>query len=197
MYVVVNTTNKKSEVNNMGRRIYEVNGDFVWKYSFGRQASEMSRFSEEFEIGEYQRSEMPEDTPEEYMEEYNWTADRTTDLPKLKELYTTIMNGHTEKQINIIGMDAIRNFVKEQNDKWREVFKDEIDGIESGKITSMNDFEYYACGKSGESFNPYDIYALAIEKIITDSYDFLRMINAFINYIETHNKEEYCFIDEL
>jgi hypothetical protein len=37
----------------MGRRIYDNEGEFVWKYSFGGQPSEMHRIADELGIGVY------------------------------------------------------------------------------------------------------------------------------------------------
>lgn len=42
----------------MGRRIYDDGGEFVWKYTFGRQDSEMIRYAAEFGIGKYEDSKL-------------------------------------------------------------------------------------------------------------------------------------------
>jgi hypothetical protein len=169
----------------MGRRIYDGN-EYVYKYTFGRQNSEMNLFSKEFKIGEYRDNKLS----------HQWIVQKTIDLPKLKKLYSTLLNKHTENELKEIGFIAIKNYIKKQNKKWKMTFKDDIDKINTGIIKSIDDFEYGGRFANDCHFEVYDISAIAIEKKINISYDFLSMTKVFINYIESNNKEDFIFDDE-
>jgi len=66
----------------MGRRIYDNTGEFVWKYSFGSQPSEMNRITQEFHIGKYYTVE------KEGWQEGKLKLNRS-DVKKLRNLVTT------------------------------------------------------------------------------------------------------------
>lgn len=164
----------------MGRRIYDSNGEFVWKYTFGRQSSEMKRFSEENDIGCY-------------YEQSFWEVEKS-DIPKLKKLLKNISKGKTYSELSAIGMKAVWDFIQAQGSKWREVFAEEIKNVRTWK--SDNDFEFYGSHKKGHGFEIFDIYAKGVEKYITDTMDYFLMLKAFIEYMEKSDKEEFQFADE-
>ena len=166
----------------MGRRIYE-DGNFVWKYSFGRQDSEMRRFSDEFGIGNY-------------YEETDYLCDMNKkDLSKLKELLNKISNGKTRDELNLIGMKAVNDFISVQSEEWKKAFEEELEKVKTYK--SEKDFGFGGSYRSGHRFEIYDIFAKAIEKYIADTFDFYAMTERFIDYIEKSKKEILTFEDEL
>ena len=177
----------------MGRRIYE-NGKFVWKYVFGRQPSEMGRLADEFGIGKYEHRMERDEKEDIEIDVYQWLA-TDKDIPKLKKLLKQLGNGKTRKELEKIGMTAVKEFIQNQNQLWRDVFAEDIRKIEKAK--SENGFPFYGSSNKGMNFEVYNIYSDAIEEEITDTFDFYSMIEAFIEYMETHKKTRYVFEDEL
>ena len=184
----------------MGRRIYDVKGNFVWKYTFGRQGSCMCAYTESYGIGEYVSEECNnsedgyakgDDAYYEW-EDNLWIIKPKTDLPKLKKLHKQLLNGYTEKDLAKIGMDAIHLFVSKQSKKWQKIFADDLKWVL--KVKSCDNFKYYGCGSKGENFEIYDIYAKAIEKKLVTDLDFLLMTRAFIKHIAKYKSK--IFIDE-
>lgn len=179
----------------MGRRIYDEEGNFVWKYTFGRQDSNMCLYAEEYGIGEYVETERSEGTSGEdayEWTEYAWVVDPKTAVKELKALLKTLLNGHTEKELSEIGMKAVWSFVEMQSKDWKEHYASDLEALKKAK--SHKDFEYYGSSGSGYTFEVYDIYCDAIEKHIECSHDFLAMTKEFIKHIEKHNST--TFIDE-
>ena len=184
----------------MGRRIYDDDNRFVWKYTFGRQGSNMCIYTENFSIGKYVTSN--EDNGEDgyksgedgyyEWEEHSWVINPKVDLPKLKLAYKKILNGHTDKELATIGMKAVHTFVNKQSVAWKKHFAEDLKWVDKAK--SCDNFLYYGCGGSGYSFEVYDIYAKAVEKKLIYSIDFLLMTRAFIKHIEKYKAK--VFIDE-
>ena len=179
----------------MGRRIYDESGEFVWKYTFGRQPSEMNRYAEEFSIGEYESSETVDG--ENTWTDHSWNV-TVGSLKLLKNLFKKLMNGHTKDELNKIGMVALKTFVEKQDDEWKKTFEEYLPTVYSTKTKSIEDFSTYGVGKNKKSFNIYDIFAGAVENEIEGTYDFLMMTKVFIDFIEKRNlgDESLAFIDE-
>lgn len=176
----------------MGRRIYDDQGEFVWKYTFGRQPSNMCEYANKG-IGKYEDAELNNEeecakgvNDEDYYtwEEHSWTIS-VEELPKLKELYDELRNGHTLKELYEYGMRAVHEYVEEKNAHWKEAVGD-LKWLETAK--SHDDFAYYGSSGPDYSFEVYDIYAKGIEKHIKCSADFLFMTKAFINHINKYKK---------
>jgi hypothetical protein len=177
----------------MGRRIYE-NGNFVWKYTFGRQDSNMCDLTFDYGIGKYVSQKYTEkDDDETYTYELNyWIVDKN-DITKLKALLKTFSK-KTRTQLNKIGMKAVKDFVEKQSDLWKEHFKEDLKELEKAK--SEYDFQYNSSCGSGFEFNVYDIFASELEKHLSCSFDFYAMVENFIKYMEKENRTSYKFEDE-
>ena len=184
----------------MGRRIYDDKGNFVWKYTFGRQGSEMACYAEGYNIGEYvdvntnNSCDGYKQGDEEYYEweEHRWNITPKTDLPKLEKLYKQLLSGHTEKELAKIGMDTVWKFVDKQSKAWKKTF--EVDLKDVKKAKSCDDFHFGGSHSNGMSFEIYDIYAEGVEKHLKTSLDFLNMTKAFIKHIKKYKAK--VFIDE-
>lgn len=183
----------------MGRRIYDENGNFVWKYTFGRQSSEMRAYAEEYGIGTYSthgRDNSDEYAPgsEDYYEwtEYTWEFEPSVAVKKLKVLLKKLCNGHTVKELEAIGMKGVHDFVSKQSTAWKKHYKDDLEWVKKAK--SSRDFQYFGSGGQGYNFEVYDIYAKAIEAKITCSADFLEMTKRFIKHIQKYKTT--TFFDE-
>ena len=175
----------------MGRRIYEED-NFVWKYTFGRQSINMMDYSEEYSIGEYIIEKVSNDG-EEYRNMF-WIVNKNIDLAKLKNILKTF-SSKTRRQLNNIGMKALKKHIEKQNNEWKENFKEYIETINKAK--SEKDFGCFGVSIKQKHFDIYDIYALAIEEHLKDvSFDFYRMTEAFIDYISSKDKEDFQFNDE-
>ena len=167
----------------MGRRIYDSDDNFVWKYTFARQSSEMNKYAEQFGIGDYQE-----------VREYHWYVDKK-DLPALEKLLKDLSNGKAREKLNIIGMKAIHSYIKKQSDEWKKIFKEDIEKVK--KYKSENDFQFYGSSNKGQDFEIYNIFANAIEQYIKCSFDFYAMTETFIKHIKESKKDFFNFIDEL
>lgn len=184
----------------MGRRIYDDSGNFVWKYTFGRQASEMMAYARTFNIGKYVDDETDnsddgfKEGDDEYCswEEHLWIIEPKKDLPKLEKLYKRLLNGKTEKELAKIGMDAVWKFVDKQSKAWKKNFAEDLKDIAGAK--SCDDFKFGGSSSNGMSFEVYDIYARGVEKHLKTSLDFLLMTRAFIRHIKKYKAK--VFIDE-
>lgn len=177
----------------MGRRIYE-NGNFVWKYTFGRQDSNMCDYVYRYGIGKYITEEHTEKNDDETYNYTNkvWVVKRT-DIHRLQELLTKFSK-KTRQQLNEIGMKEVIKFVEKQNDKWKEHFKDDLKNIKNMK--SEIDFPYNSSSGGGFTFDIYDIFATKIEKHLSCSFDFYIMTENFIAYMTIHHRDIYNFEDE-
>lgn len=184
----------------MGRRIYDDEGRFVWKYTFGRQGSEMACYAEGYNIGEYvdvntdNSCDGYEKGDEEYYEweDHLWKIFPKTDLPKLEKLYKQLLNGYTEKELAKIGMKAVNTFIMFQSVEWKKTFEADLKDVKKAK--SCDDFKFGGSHSNGHSFEVYDLYANAVEKHLKTSLDFLLMTRAFIRHIKKYKAKVY--IDE-
>jgi len=175
----------------MGRRIYE-NGKFVWKYTFGRQTSEMIRLAEEFGVGNYSTNISNDE--DEQMTCRTWSVNKETDLPKLKKVLEDLLQGKTIEELQEIGIKSLKDFVEKQSPEWKKNFEKDLEWVNSAK--SDDDFQYYGSFSNNMKFNTYDIYANAIEEQTTESWDFIKMVKTFIEYIEKEDRKEFAFDDE-
>jgi hypothetical protein len=174
----------------MGRRIYDIDGEYVWKYTFGRQPSEMDRISNEMKIGEYvSETNIGDNLEDEY--EDNYLNLKYSDLKLLKVEYKKLLNKHTEKFLYAEGMKALNEYIDKQDKTFNKIYKDDIKNIKNSK--SHLDFRCYGVN----DFEIYDIYAKGIEKYLKCSFDYLCMVKSIIEYMSKNKKKEYCLIDEL
>jgi len=179
----------------MGRRIYDQTGEFVWKYTFGRQPSEMCRYAEEFNIGKYVTETIEDDDSEdsEAYESNSWEVSKK-DISELKALLKKLGKGKTREELNEIGMNAVKEFVASQSKEWKEAFKGDMVWVKKAK--SEDDFQHYGSSTKGHKFEVYDIFANAIAPKLCDTFDFYAMTEAFIKRIESGEDEEWSFEDE-
>jgi len=183
----------------MGRRIYD-GKEFVYKYHFANQCSELMDLDTEYDIGShYELRERHQDEGETYTYETPYYDLKSWEIPKLIELRDKILKGKTMNDINYIGMKAVRHYIDSQSKKWKNTFnapgEKERDMMKVYNSNSPEDWPFYGSFQNGLKFEPYKAFAEGVKNELTESIYFLNMVNALVEHVSKEDRD-YHFQDE-
>ena len=186
----------------MGRYIYD-DGEFVYKYAFGEQSSELCMLDKTYNIGAHYEKRCREEDELDYAYDTPVYDLNAAEIPKLRKLLEHLYQGHTKEEMHKIGVDAIMEFVSKQSPEWQKAWNSVDNRTKVGLVDEIRDSkstEDWSCwggGHSGHSFDPHKIYVKAIKektKLLEDM-NFIAMVEAILNHIGDDIRD-YTFDDE-